>query len=750
MTETITLRGTVRRVFFADSESPFMAGVVDVSDGGKPVDVRFAGPLFANVGDTVEMTGEWGTHPKYGRQFQAATGVARMDESPDALAHLLASHQEFAGVGPKRAKRIVECALRLSDDGELGSSLEKYSSEIAQAAGVQQQVVDAAARVWNGRKAEFDALAQLVDQGWGNSQAARLYERFGASAPSVARSNPYALIGLLPRFGFRTVDSVARQMGIASDAPERMAAGVAFVLDRISESGHTWVETDTLVYEAEQELRPDTFAAQAAIGDALDALIASGDVYSGTWRNGERVVASAALLRCEVEVFRLLRDGLSDNNVREVNLDAVADVVGTLNAGQRAAIEGFSQRRFAVISGGAGTGKTYTMDAVALAAEAAGLRVALCAPTGKAARRLSESTGRDAKTIHRLLEPIFEGGEFRFQRGPGVPLDADLVVVDEVSMVDVRLMRSLLTALRPSARLLLVGDHQQIPSVGAGAVLRDVLAERARFSGAIHILDHVVRQAGRLAQNTNGVLEGRVDASCDDVWRFNRTERGHEEGVAGMVADLYESAIISEGFDAVWGVQVLAPMKGGPCGVNAINAAVQARRQRVLGNPPPPPLSSSSDRPKPVVGDRVIWTKNDYDLGLMNGTQAIVREIRKGGAMLIETEDGEEKLVDAGKRKHVEVAYALTIHKAQGSEWPAVILSISSKHYIMRDRNLLYTGCSRAARQLTIVGDAAGVHAFAGSTQSQDRRTFGALILSGWDGPSSIGELPQASNAVLD
>lgn len=731
--------GTVRRVFFANPDSPAMAGVLALDDGSE---IRFAGKCFADVGDKLELVGKWGMHPKYGRQVEVETGLVHMDESPEALVHLLASHKDFKGLGPARARKVVDAALALSVDGEAASALIEYPEEIASRAGVDIAIVHNAATVWGERKTYFDALAALGEYGWSSAQATKIVSRLGENAPAMVRDDPYMLIGRIPRFGFRTVDVVARKMGVKSTNPMRLAAGVAYCLDRIAEDGNTWTTREGLLEESVAELRPDTLDGEDKIRATIADLILTGLIYVDKSPMGKEIVSDAGLARIELDVFDRLVEGLG-TAVHEIRLTgpAALAVVPTLNAGQRSALAGFSSRRVSVISGGAGVGKTYMVKAICDVAEEHGLRVALCAPTGKAARKIEHATKRKASTIHRLLVPRFDEttGEFKFTCNAKNTLDADLVVVDEVSMVDVRLMRSLLIALPSGCRLLLVGDHHQIPSVGPGAILRDLLSAKDRYPEAVHVLTEIVRQAGVLARNTTALLDGVVVYEPDSAWGIERTEKGHEAGAAQHLATLVEALVTSptplEPFgrllDFAWDVQVLAPMRKGPLGVWALNVHLQKLRQRLLGNLPPEPTPNGK-APKPMVGDRVIWTRNDYELDLFNGTQAIVLEFKKGGAMQMLTEDGRDVTIPAAKRINVEVAYAMTIHKSQGSEWPLVVLVASSSHWIMHDRNLLYTGASRAAESLTIVGDKAGLQHFAAERRSAQRQTLGGFLVHGW------------------
>lgn len=737
MSDSTTISGTVSRIHFSNPDGPWMAGKLDTEDGL----VSFAGKVHAEQGDRLELTGRWGNHPKFGRQFEAETGRVSMNESPDALVHLLATSSDFEGLGPARARKVVEAALVLSRDGEFGESLVEYADEIATRAGVSIDIVRNAAEVWSGERERFDALAQLVDQGWSNAQAGRLINRFGFAAPALVRADPYMLIGKLSRFGFRTVDAVALKMGTRKDDEGRIAAGLGFCLDRNADNGHTWTTREDLVREAMEELKPDSLRVEELVHTVLERMIQAGAVMADESPTGREIVADAKLASIELEVFDTLLEGLG-HEVEPLDLTgprAVA-ILASLNEGQRRAVEGVVLRRTNVVSGAGGVGKTYTMRAVAEIAEENRLRVAFCAPTGKAARKLEHATQREAKTVHRTLVPKIDEktGEFRFTKHAGSPLEVDLVVVDEVSMMDLRLMRSLLVALPRGCRLLLVGDHNQIPSVGAGAILRDLLSARARHPEAVHVLTEIVRQAGILARNTTAVLDGIVVLEECPAWSFRKSTKGDERGTAAIAATIVDGLVSSElepfgrVLDLAWDVQVLAPQRKGPLGTYALNVHLQRLRQRRLGNPDPEPTPEDK-APKPLVGDRVIWTVNDYDLDLFNGTQAIVMEFLKGGAMKIRTEDGRDVTIPSGKRGHVEVAYAMTIHKSQGSEWPAVVLVASSAHWFMHDRNLLYTGASRAAEHLTILGDTAGAKHFAQELKSERRQTFGSFVVHGWE-----------------
>lgn len=730
--------GTIHRSFHTNRAGNWMAGILTLDDEtarreGKS-EVKFAGKVAADVGDRLEIEGEW-KQGKFGLEVDVTSGRAIMDESPEGLVTLLAQDPRFKGLGPARARKVVEAAGEIDED--LGRALAKHPERISQASGVKVDVVLNAAEIWNGRRSFFESLAALADQGWSNSQANAIIESIGENAPALIKSNPYFLIGQVPRFGFRTVDTVALKMGFKKNAPDRLFAGVGYCMEQVCNDGHTWTNRAGLIASCVEELRPDTLEAEVEIEDAIEKLIEEQIFHVDVSPLGKEVIAGADLARTEFGVFEDLIAGLQDATSSRFLLDGdrARGVVPTLNVGQREALEGLSNFRFGVMSGGAGVGKTYTIRAICEVAEENGLKVKLAAPTGKAARKLSDSTGRTASTMHRLLEPKFVDKlrSFKFTRNARNPIEADLVVIDEISMTDVRLMSSVLEALPDGCRLFLVGDHHQIPSVSAGAILRDILSARNTFPGAIHVLTEVVRQAGVLARNTTAILDGVVVKSESRPWGIVKTTERNDEGGAAMVATVVEALVTApnSALTMDFDVQVLAPMRKGPLGVWKLNVHLQRLRHRLLGNPEPPPTDEGKS-PKPLIGDRVIWTRNDYELELFNGTQAIVVGLPKGGAMELFTDDAREVTVEPEKRNRVEVCYAMTIHKSQGSEWPAVVLIASSSHWHMHDRNLLYTGASRAADTLTIVGDTSGMTHFAKTLKSHVRQTFGAFMVHGW------------------
>ena len=730
------LTGTVDKVFFSNKETGFSTGVLSVTNNGP---VRFAGSCFVREGDRVELHGGWHEDPKYGLQFKVKIARQIVDESASGLAGILADGSEFKGIGNVRGKALVDAAEALDVGSGLIQTMIDRPDAVAARAGVKVELVTQVAEALRLKRDEYAILASITEIGWTTSQAQSIVGCFGGNASSMARDNPYDMIGVVPRFGFKTVDAVALKMGVGYSDPARVSAGILYCLGKVGDEGHTYTERSSLLNFAEGELRPDTLREELAIRERLSELIKKGDVVAMVSPMGKKIVGLASLAQIESRLFQRLLSWIDDENLEPINLEKGGDHLERLNQGQRRAVAGVFRRRLSIISGGAGVGKTFTMRSVIEVAEANSMTVALCAPTGKAAQQLARATGRQAQTIHMTLSPYFndETSRMEFRRNEFSPLQEDLIIVDEASMIDVKLMSSLVAAAAGGARVLMVGDHNQIPSVGPGAVLRDLLGLQAASGiDSIHILNEVVRQAGILARNTSAILGGIVPPEEPPYWMAVRAERATKGDHAREVANLVEFFVTEtpEGRDTPFGwmdVQVLAPMKKGDLGVRKMNQEIQKVRQRLLGNPPPEEVAD--DRPLKIYpGDRVIWTKNEYKFNLLNGTLATVEAIHKGGAMSIKTERGEIVEVPSEMKNRVDLAYAITIHKSQGSEWPCVILCASTAHHVMHDRNLLYTGASRASERLVIFGDQSGIKRFAREKRSTRRKTLGSLMIGGW------------------
>lgn len=762
----VELQGKITRIFYG-SES-FTTGELRDSESGRFV--KFAGPCRVQVDDRVILKGVWTTHEKFGKQVRVDAVELDMNLDSDGLIAWLAGSAVAKGIGPARARAIVAAAGGADGFEAALSEPEK----LADAAGVPVNVVVDLRSEWETRRAVNLASVALSRWGISPGRIAKLIGWYGPTVVSIVEKNPYWLIGKVPRFGFGTVDDIAMQTGIRRDHPDRIRACVFSILENESMSeGCTWIGFDDLVLDASKKLRIDSedggFEAISSIIEEMQADVVEVVVDRTTDR---KIVFLKNLIAAEQFVADKLA-AAGDLEWLKVTPTEILEVAPDITDEQAEAVSNAFSRRGSVISGGAGVGKTYTVAAIVTLAESRGATVALCAPTGKAAQRLGELVGKSASTIHRLLSPIMvkkdrrndrEGEQtdddlenddasdselhFTFEHNESNPIDAGLVVVDEVSMVDVRLARHLLRAIDFSkTSLVMVGDHNQLPPVGPGAVLRDALA---RAVCPVTVLSKVIRQAGELKRNTSAVLDGRVastSVSAKDA--FAKMEAGEPAKVApwyvfrSETTDAALTAIRSlfseklerysierngqlERIDAAWDVQLLTPMHKGPLGTVALNAMLQRIFQRREGVDVAPWDGKSI--PKPMVGDKVIFTKNDVKLGVMNGNTGRVLQIDKDGAVILFDGFEEPTAVPSEKfRDQVRLAYALSVHKSQGSEYPIAVFVCAKPHTIMHHRGLFYTAVSRARQSAFVVGDQRSINRCAWLVKSDRRRTLANL-----------------------
>jgi exodeoxyribonuclease V alpha subunit len=543
-----------------------------------------------------------------------------------------------------------------------------------------------------------------------------LLEEFGSSVVGVLRANPYLIIRYIKGYGFKRVDKIARSMGVPKEHPGRLEAALCYLVREEASDGHTWIAHDELIRKAIDLLLLDSLDSCSMIEAAFQQAVEQGELV---------VDGDAVALSRYVDAERLIYQCFEAYG-HGVDPVGIEPEYGTgLKRAQFAAYEAAMRHAIVVISGGAGTGKTHTLARVAQTFKEANLRIALCSPTGKAAKRIEESLralGLDleAKTIHRLL--AYNGREFERQSlsppdgvgTTGKPTDDgfDVIIIDEFSMVDVSLMAELLRRIDlTKTRLILVGDHNQLPPVGAGNVLRDCIKHKLVPT---FILDEVVRQAGVLKTNSMAILSQRMmpTAVGDPAWSVIDTLKDPMQ-IQVYLRDLVLNRIPDRlGLDPVNDVQIITPTHLGPLGTKTINEMMQYL------------LHGAVDR-KFAVGDKVIQTTNDYGLGIMNGTIGIVSEIETvGGTKYIVDFDGDgRRQIQDEQILNLQLAYALTAHKAQGSEFPCVVVLCHKSHFFA-DRNWLYTAVTRASKYCIVVGDRWGLGNSVKKNSVSQRRTF--------------------------
>ena len=695
-------------------------------DGGDWV--SFAGNVFATEGDTVSLAGTWEKHPKYGRQFKVDHVAIEMPQDAEGLAQYLANHPEIKGIGPAKARMLAE-----RFGGDFDRALEEQPEALAGAVHVSLAAIETVREHWRKTRNVNAALTWLSAYGLTHHQVSTLVEKLGNNVIAVLQSDPYLIIREVRGMGFKKVDQVARKLGTPKEHLPRVRAGVMHCVQEALDQGDCWVEYEDLIDRANTLLIMDCLDSRERIEKELDSLIETGALECVDL-GGRFVIALPTIHQMETDLARWFGEAHAVNPSFAHNND-IDDIIvrtgATLNARQRDAVHQSLSARISLISGGAGTGKTYTVSTLTAICDDHDLAVVLAAPTGKAAKRLEEASGRSATTIHRLLG--YDGRSFA--KGPEDVVDADLLIVDEVSMVDVPLAWHLFRSLDLTrTAVVLVGDHNQLPPVGPGNILRDLIQSHAIPTT---ILDKCVRQAGVLKENSTAILTGEVrktsdkhpDGRCDWYLVDQFTD---PSGVAKCLRELFENVLEEKlGFDLLQDVQVLTPTHKGPIGTKALNEELQRLVQRKRYGVDVPPHAANR-RPPLLVGDKVIQTRNNYEINVMNGTVGIVRDISANGTHLIDF-DGQPVEIkrESNNLRDIQLAYALTVHKCQGSEFPCAIVVVHKSHAFMHHRNLFYTGVTRAQRSAIILGDRWGVRNCAGRRQVDERTTFLSHLLTG-------------------
>jgi exodeoxyribonuclease V alpha subunit len=696
--DLVTLDGTVERVVYRDEASHFTVARFTVVGDGLNEWVSVVGELPGlGEGMPLRLRGRWVVDKKFGRQFRIETFQTRSPETLVGIEKFLGSGV-IPGIGPELARRLV---MKFGLDTL--SVIEAKPERLVEVEGIGAQRAARIAAAFAETRQMQDVMVFLRGHGVSAAFASRIIKRYGKDAVTIVRENPYRLAIDIWGIGFRTADAIAEKLGIARDAPARLEAGLVHVLDTHLEDGHLHVPEDPLLDGAAELLAVD----RLRLVIPLSTLEASRLVVREVLGDRGPCLSLAAAHQAEVHAAAAFAE-LTRTPARPLSLDLDAsitdfEVASTLELApqQRRAVTAALVEKCTVVTGGPGVGKTTIVKAIVHLARLLNRKVALAAPTGRAALRLSESTGTEASTVHRLLEYQPQGGTFA--RGRGNPLEADVVVVDETSMVDISLFGAILSALRPAAQLVLVGDVDQLPSVGPGAVLADVIASNA---ATVVRLTEIFRQAAQSAivVNAHRINQGqlpdldRPDGESD----FYFIGRDDAEAARQTLVELVAERIPARfGHDPIHGVQVLTPMHRGDLGTAALNAALQARL-----NPPREGVAELARGDRAFrVGDKVMQLKNDYDKGVFNGDIGVIKQIDASlGYLRVELPDGRGADYDRAELDQIVHAYAVSVHKSQGSEYPAVVLALHTQHYMMLQRSLLYTAVTRGKRLVVIIG----------------------------------------------
>ena len=716
--------GVVEKISYRNDENGFTVAQVKLEGGERLAAVGSMPMLLA--GERAAFEGELVEHREYGRQIRVSWVESIRPESLDGIEKYLASGM-IRGVGPATARLIVESFGPRTLD-----VLESEPQRLTEVPGIGEKRAAMIAASFLEHNQMRGAMMFLQKYGLTPAMAARVYRAYGERTESVARENPYRLADEVEGVGFKTADRMALAMGFSLSSEFRLQSGLRYALNEAANaSGHMYLPLTILVERARQMLGAD----EDLIDNALRALILSGGLEAEDI-DGETAVYLPWYHEAETDaafrLTRLLRSfegggeaGLAERAVAEVEEEEAM----RLCAEQREAVEAVEREGVLIITGGPGTGKTTTLKCILRLLDELG-GAELCAPTGRAAKRMSEATGRPARTIHRLLE--YAGEEGRFLRNEQEPLDCAAVVVDEMSMVDIFLFRALLRALRPGTRLVMVGDKDQLPSVGAGNVLKDMLE-----SGAVPsvTLTEVFRQAASsmIVRNAHRINRGEYPEVRTRDTDFFLERRESMRAAVDSVVQLVTTRLPRYlGVDPLRGIQVMAPMKRMDAGVYALNAVLQQAIN------PSAPGKRELRRGEMVFreGDKVMQVKNNYDmgwtrgmehgLGVFNGDIGYVAAADPHAEELtVAFDDGREALYALADLEELELAYCMSVHKSQGSEFDCVVLPLVSGPRLLMTRNLLYTAVTRARRLVVVVGREACMRAMVDNNYI-DRR-FSAL-----------------------
>lgn len=707
------LEGVLERVTYVNEDTGYTIARV-ATDRSGPDLLTVVGPLLgAQIGESLRLTGRWGSHPKYGRQFVVDSYTTVLPATIQGIRRYLGSGL-IKGIGPTMAERMVD-----HFGLDILNVIETEPERLVEVHGLGPKRTRRIADAWEEQKAIKEVMVFLSGVGVSTSLAVRIYKKYADTSIEVVRTQPYRLASEVWGIGFKTADTIAQAVGIPHDSPDRIKAGLQYTLSQAADSGHCYLPEPNLIGDAVKVLEVD----RVLVGPCLDDLIAEegvvrepvpvplGDgsvsaVYLVPFHRAEHSLAAGLLGLLSTPTDRLA--AFQDVDWEKALTWLRGRTGQDLAPEQQQAVRLALTHKVVVLTGGPGCGKSFTVRSVVELAGAKNATVVLVAPTGRAAKRLAELTGHEASTVHRLLQ-LQPGGDPKFDRDN--PLDADLVVVDESSMMDLVLTNKLVKAIPPGAHMLLVGDVDQLPSVGAGEVLRDLLAAEAIPRVR---LTRIFRQAARsgIVVNAHRINAGQSPqlTGYDDFYWFGcdppeDSGRHPGEETAQLVVDIVARRIPATfGLHPVRDVQVLAPMHRGPAGAGNLNTLLQEALTPFRDGTPERRYGPRVFR----VGDKVTQLRNNYDkgtAGIFNGTVGTVTAISlQEQALTVLTDEDEQVDYDFAELDELAHAYAVTIHRSQGSEYPAVVIPVTTSSWMMLQRNLLYTGVTRAKRLVVLAG----------------------------------------------
>lgn len=666
-------------------------------------------------GEILSMSGDWVSHPRFGDQFKVTFYSTSVPATIVGIEKYLGSGL-IKGVGCVMARRIVKLFGEKTLD-----IIDSNPEKLLAVEGIGKHRIDMIKKAWVEQKEIRSVMIFLQSYGISSTYVVKIYKRYGNEAISVVKENPYRLAHDIFGIGFLTADKIAQKLGFDLKSPLRAAAGVMFVLHELTEDGHIYYPKEELLQKAQEMLNIEEEIIEASISTLLE----ENKIAIEPLCRNEATVLGVFLIKyysAEKQISEMLKGiNSSPKNIQEFHVNTALDFAQkqlsiTLADRQIEAVKLSISNKLTIITGGPGTGKTTITKAILEIISQTTQKIVLAAPTGRAAKRMSEATGMTAKTIHRLLE--FSPADGEFKKNENYQLNCDCVILDEASMIDTLLMYSLLKAIPKYAILIIVGDINQLPSVGAGSVLKDII--KSEIFPVIE-LNEIFRQAkkSQIVTNAHMIIHGNypITESQEDSDFYFIPEDDQEKVLEKLLLVVKEKIPKKFGFNPIDDIQVLTPMNRGSVGTNGLNDALQESLN-------PNRFEIIKGGRKYRVGDKVMQLKNNYDKDVFNGDIGIVSIIDPEEQTMVVVVDGKDVIYEYAELDELVLAYAVSIHKSQGSEYPAVVIPLVMSHYMMLQRNLIYTGITRGKKLVVIIGSKKSMHIAVANNQTEKRNTW--------------------------
>lgn len=721
------IQGFVDTIVYQNDENGY--AIARIKDRDETITIVGYIP-YLSEGQSLKLIGEWTAHPTFGQQFKVQSWAELLPDSVKGIERYLASGV-IAGIGPVTAKKIVD---KFGEDTL--EVLDKDISRLKEIEGIGNKKIEVISESFSKQHEIRNIMIFLQNYGISPNQCGKIYKRFGSDSIRVVRENPYILTEEVAGIGFKTADKIARSLGIDDNSAFRIESGIKYIINQFCALGNTFIPKEKLVKNCMDTLG----VTQQEIDEGIYSCAMEGKIKVENIEE-ESCVYTLPYYYCELGVTKkIIEITLSD--YEPVDIDVEAEIKAfeknrgvSFAPSQKEAIKAAFDNGVEIITGGPGTGKTTIINCIAEIFEKADMKILLGAPTGRAAKRMSEATGREAKTIHRLLEMGVGDSEddMMFSRGENAPLECDVLIVDEASMIDIMLMHNLLKAVTQGTRIIIVGDVDQLPSVGPGNVLRDFIE-----SGWIKVirLKEIFRQSkeSMIIVNAHRINEGEmpvINARGNDFYFIKEDDQGR---ILNTLVDLLKKRLPSfnKNWDPNKNIQILSPMRKGILGISNLNI----RLQEILNPPAPEKTEKECKEVVFRVGDKVMQTKNNYSLkwtrvsgvgdeegvGIFNGDMGYIEEIDEDENTITIIFDEERKVVyESMYIEEIDLAYAITIHKSQGSEFPVVVIPVFPGPPMLMNRNLLYTGITRAKQMVVLVGSQKSLSSMVNNNRSFER-----------------------------